>query len=240
MASFLPGHPIVELKGREKGIPPVSSAPWGSAGILPITWSYITMMGSSGLTQATKVTLLNASYMASRLQKYYPMMYTNNNNRCAHEFILDIRGIKEATGIEAIDIAKRLQDYGFHAPTMNWPVPNTLMVEPTESENLQEMDRFCDALISIREEIREVEEGRQPRVGNLLKMAPHSQQDLLVGEEVWKDRPYTREKAAYPLPYLRERKFWPSVTRVDDGKKELLIINLDCICLTCSIYYSVW
>lgn len=217
LAPFLPGHPLIAT-GGEKAIAPVSAAPWGSASILPITWSYIKMMGGKGLTHATKITLLNANYMASRLSKHYPILYTNNNNRCAHEFILDVRGLKETSGIEAIDIAKRLQDYGFHAPTMSWPVPNTLMIEPTESENLQELDRFCDALISIRSEIREIEEGKQPRDGNVLKNAPHTQKDLLVSEDVWKSRTYSREKAAYPLPYLKERKFWATVTRVDDGK----------------------
>lgn len=225
LAPYLPGHPLVAT-GGEKGISPVSSAPWGSASILPITWSYIKMMGARGLTHATKITLLNANYMASRLSKHYKVLYTNSNNRCAHEFILDVRGLKETAEIEAIDIAKRLQDYGFHAPTMSWPVPNTLMIEPTESENVQELDRFCDALIAIREEIRDIEEGRQPRVGNLLKNAPHTQKDLLVGEEGW-GRSYTREMAAYPLEYLRERKFWPSVTRVDDVLGDS---NLFCTC----------
>lgn len=217
LAPFLPGHPLVAT-GGEKGIAPVSSAPWGSASILPITWSYIKMMGGKGLTHATKITLLNANYMAARLSKHYHILYTNVNQRCAHEFILDVRDLKESAGIEAIDIAKRLQDYGFHAPTMSWPVPGTLMIEPTESENLQELDRFCDALISIREEIREIEEGKQPREGNVLKNAPHTQKDLLVSEDQWKSRTYSREKAAYPLPYLKERKFWATVTRLDDGK----------------------
>ena len=217
LAPFLPGHPLVPTGGA-RATAPVSAAPWGSASILPITWSYIKMMGARGLTHATKITLLNANYMASRLSKHYPILYTNSNSRCAHEFIVDVRGLKATSGIEAIDIAKRLQDYGFHAPTMSWPVSNTLMIEPTESESKEELDRFCDALISIREEIREVEEGKQPKKGNVLKNAPHSQKDLLVGEEMWKERTYTREKAAYPLGYLRERKFWPSVTRVDDGE----------------------
>lgn len=217
LAPYLPGHPLVPT-GGEKGISPVSSSPWGSASILPITWSYIKMMGARGLTHATKITLLNANYMAARLEKHYKVLYTNSNNRCAHEFIIDVRGLKETAGIEAIDIAKRLQDYGFHAPTMSWPVPNTLMIEPTESENVQELDRFCDALISIREEIREIEEGKQPKEGNMLKNAPHTQKDLLQEDDTWKERAYTRQRAAYPLPYLRERKFWPSVTRVNDGE----------------------
>ena len=215
LAPFLPGHPLIET-GGDKSIAPVSGAPWGSASILPISWAYIKMMGGRGLTHATKITLLNANYILSRLKRHYPILYTNASGRCAHEFILDVRPFKETANIEAIDIAKRLQDYGFHAPTMSWPVSNTLMIEPTESENLAELDRFCDALIEIRKEIVAVERGEQPREGNVLKMAPHSLQDLLIGEK-W-ERSYGREKAAYPLPWLKEKKFWPSVTRIDDGK----------------------
>ncbi|KAF1978613.1 glycine dehydrogenase-like protein [Bimuria novae-zelandiae CBS 107.79] len=223
LAPFLPGH-LRNETGGDKAIYPISGAPWGSASILPISWAYIKMMGSIGLTQATKITLLNANYILSRLKPHYPIVYTNDKGRCAHEFILDIRKFKETASIEAIDVAKRLQDYGFHAPTMSWPVPNTLMIEPTESENKEELDRFCNALISIRKEIEAVEKGEQPKEGNLLKMAPHSQLDLLTGE--W-DRPYTREQAAYPLPYLREKKFWPAVTRVDDVWGDS---NLFCTC----------
>lgn len=217
LAPFLPGHPLVKTGGAH-GIAPVSGAPWGSASILPISWAYVKMMGGRGLTHATKITLLNANYIMSRLRPYYTILYTNANSRCAHEFILDVRGFKETCGIEAIDIAKRLQDYGFHAPTMSWPVANTLMIEPTESEGKNELDRFINALISIRAEIKAVEDGTVPRDGNVLKNSPHSQKDLIVGE--W-DRPYTREQAAYPLPYLKEKKFWPSVTRLDDGKHPL-------------------
>ncbi|KAF1959913.1 glycine dehydrogenase-like protein [Byssothecium circinans] len=223
LAEFLPGHLRNECGGKN-AIQPISGAPWGSASILPISWAYIKMMGAVGLTQATKITLLNANYILSRLKPHFPILYTNAQGRCAHEFILDVRKFKETAGVEAIDIAKRLQDYGFHAPTMSWPVANTLMIEPTESESKQELDRFCDALISIRKEIALVEEGEQPKTGNMLKMAPHSQQDLLVAE--W-DRPYTREQAAYPLPYLREKKFWPAVTRVDDAYGDM---NLFCTC----------
>jgi glycine dehydrogenase len=213
LTPFLPGHLRGETGGAQ-AIHPVSGAPWGSASILPISWAYIKMMGALGLTQATKITLLNANYILSRLKPHFPILYTNDQGRCAHEFILDVRGFKESAGIEAIDIAKRLQDYGFHAPTMSWPVANTLMIEPTESESKTELDRFCDALISIRKEIKEVEDGTQPKEINVLKMSPHSQMDLITTE--W-DRPYTREKAAYPLSYLKEKKFWPSVTRLDDG-----------------------
>ena len=215
LASFLPGHPLVPI-GGEKAIPPVSGAPWGSASILPISWAYIKMMGGRGLTHATKITLLNANYILSRLRPHYPILYTNVASRCAHEFILDVRKFKDSAGIEAIDVAKRLQDYGFHAPTMSWPVANTLMIEPTESESKEELDRFCDALIEIRQEIKAIEEGEQPREGNVLKMSPHSLKDLLVGNN-W-DRSYTREMAAYPLSWLKVKKFWPSVTRLDDGK----------------------
>jgi len=223
LAPFLPGHPLVKT-GGDQAIAPVSGAPWGSAGILPISWAYIKMMGGRGLTHATKITLLNANYILSRLKPHYPILYANAAGRCAHEFILDVRKFKDTAGIEAIDVAKRLQDYGFHAPTMSWPVANTLMIEPTESENKEELDRFCDALIEIRKEIGEVENGKQPKEGNVLRMAPHTQKDLLLGE--W-DRSYSREKAAYPLPWLKEKKFWPSVTRLDDGKSSLLF-STDC------------
>ncbi|KAK2783186.1 glycine decarboxylase subunit P [Onygenales sp. PD_12] len=216
---FLPSHPLSEhLQSRRATsdpAPPISSAPWGSASILPITFTYINMMGAKGLTHATKITILNANYILSRLKPHYPILYTNANGRCAHEFILDVRKFKATTGIEAIDIAKRLQDYGFHAPTMSWPVANTLMIEPTESESKAELDRFCDALISIREEIAQIERGEQPKEKNVLKMSPHTQRDLLTTE--W-DRSYSRETAAYPVPSLLEKKFWPTVTRVDDSE----------------------
>ncbi|PSK56030.1 hypothetical protein B9Z65_4908 [Elsinoe australis] len=223
LAPFLPGHPLVKT-GGEQASAPVSGAPWGSASILPISWAYVKMMGAKGITHATKITLLNANYILSRLKPHYPILYTNDQGRCAHEFILDTRKFKETSGVEAIDIAKRLQDYGFHAPTMSWPVANTLMIEPTESESQEELDRFCNALISIRKEIAEIEKGEQPKQGNVLKMAPHSAKDLLVGE--W-DRSYSREKAAYPLPWLKEKKFWPSVTRLDDAYGDM---NLFCSC----------
>lgn len=219
LAPFLPGHPEQDPHfggeaRRSTAVAPISAAPWGSASILPITHAYMQLMGGRGLTQQTGVALLNANYIMSRLRPHYGVVYTNANGRCAHEFILDVRPFKESAGVEAADIAKRLQDYGFHAPTMSWPVSGTLMIEPTESESRAELDRFCDAFIQIRREIAEIEEGKAPREGNVLKNAPHPQRDLLVGE--W-DRAYTREQAAYPLPYLRESKFWPSVARVDDA-----------------------
>ncbi len=176
-------------------------------------------LGPDGLTHATKITLLNANYILSRLKPHYPILYLNENGRCAHEFILDTRPFSKSAGVEAIDIAKRLQDYGFHAPTMSWPVSNTLMIEPTESESKEELDRFTDALISIREEIREIEEGKMPREGNVLKNSPHPMQDLIEGDGDGKwERSYSREKAAYPLPWLKEKKFWPSVARIDDSE----------------------
>ncbi|POS86118.1 hypothetical protein EPUL_001591 [Erysiphe pulchra] len=223
LSPFLPGHPLVKTGGN-LAIPPVSGAPFGSASILPISWTYIKMMGGRDLTHATKITILNANYMMSLLRPHYSILYTNDNLRCAHEFILDVRNFKETAGIEAIDIAKRLQDYGFHAPTMSWPVANTLMIEPTESESKEELDRYVDALISIRDEIRDVEEGRVPRDVNLLKMAPHTHEDLLTSE--W-NRPYNREQAAFPLPWLKQKKFWPSVARVDDAFGDK---NLFCTC----------
>ena len=228
LAPFLPGHPLVPevTADPDKAIYPVSGAPWGSSSILPISWAYIKMMGGRGLTHATKITLLNANYIMSRVKPHYPIVYTNAAGRCAHEFILDIRPFQETAGIQAIDVAKRLQDYGFHAPTMSWPVGNTLMIEPTESEDLGELDRFCDALISIRAEIKEIEDGKVPREGNVMRMAPHSLQDIITDEGKW-DRPYGREKAAWPLPWLREKKFWPSVTRVDDAYGDM---NLFCSC----------
>ncbi|KAK9450920.1 glycine cleavage system P-protein-domain-containing protein [Limtongia smithiae] len=242
LAPFLPSHPILphaESSG-EKAILPVSAAPFGSASILIISWAYIKLMGSRGLTQSTEYALLNANYMMRRLRDYYPISFTNSNGLCAHEFIVDIKRMmqdaaaqakNDGTGtphIDAIDVAKRLQDYGFHAPTMSWPVPGTLMIEPTESECKAELDRFCDAMIAIRAEIDDVLQGHQPAENNVLVNAPHPVQDLIVsdGEAAW-DRPYTREKAAFPLAYLRERKFWPAVARLDDQYGDL---NFFCTC----------
>ncbi|KAH8908167.1 glycine dehydrogenase [Coniochaeta sp. PMI_546] len=224
LAEYLPTQKVLDLNDPHH---PVSSAPYGSASILPISWAYNTLMGAEGLKQATKITLLNANYLLSRLRPHYPILYTNEHGRCAHEFIIDARPFKESSGIEAIDIAKRLQDYGFHAPTMSWPVANTLMIEPTESESKEELDRFVDALVSIREEIREIEEGKAPREGNVLKMSPHPVQDIVDGDSEKWDRPYSRAKAAYPLPWLREKKFWPTVARVNDTYGDL---NLFCTC----------
>jgi glycine dehydrogenase len=203
----------------------VSAAPWGSASILPISWMYIAMMGGSGLTQATKVAILNANYIASRLNDHYPVLYTGAKGRVAHECILDIRAIKAATGIAEIDIAKRLMDYGFHAPTVSFPVAGTLMVEPTESESKMELDRFIAALISIRNEIRKIEQGVWPADNNPLKHAPHTQADIVDAD--W-TRPYTRQEAVFPLPWVAENKFWPAVNRIDDVYGDR---NLFCACV---------
>jgi glycine dehydrogenase len=213
LAPFLPGHPVVPV-GGERAIGPVSAAPYGSPSILPISWTYIALMGAEGLTKATKVAILNANYMAKRLEKHYPVLYAGQQGHVAHEFILDLRQFKESAGIEAVDVAKRLMDYGFHAPTMSFPVPGTLMIEPTESESKAELDRFCDALIGIRGEIQEIVEGRLPRDHNPLKLAPHTAQAVTAAE--W-TRPYSRQQAAFPAPWVRDSKFWPSVARIDDA-----------------------
>ncbi|KAA5545714.1 aminomethyl-transferring glycine dehydrogenase [Adhaeribacter rhizoryzae] len=228
LVPFLPGHAVVTT-GGDKAIPAVSAAPWGSASILPISYAYISMMGGEGLTEATKFAILNANYIKARLQDHYPVLYTGTNGHCAHEMILDCRAFKKA-GVEVEDIAKRLMDYGFHAPTVSFPVPGTLMVEPTESEPKEELDRFCDAMISIREEIREVEEGRADQKNNVLKNAPHTAQVALA--ENW-DKPYTREKAVYPYEFSRTAKFWPAVSRVDNAYGDR---NLICSCTPLEAY----
>ncbi|HKZ33278.1 MAG TPA: aminomethyl-transferring glycine dehydrogenase [Vicinamibacteria bacterium] len=222
LARFLPGDPVVK-PGGERGPGPVAAAPWGSAGILCISWVYIRSMGSAGLRRATETAILNANYMAKRLEPHYPIVYKGERGFVAHEFILDARGFKKA-GVEVEDIAKRLMDYGFHAPTMSFPVVGTLMVEPTESEPLAELDRFCEAMIAIREEIRAVEEGRLPREDNPLKNAPHTAAMLLAPE--W-THPYSREQAAFPLSWVRGNKYWPPVARVDHvyGDRHLVSVR---------------
>lgn len=217
LAAFLPGHPTVPVGGEgrgtvEKTTNAVSAAPFGSASILPISWMYIHMLGTSGLTRATQVAILNANYMAARLRKHYNVLFGGRKGRCAHEFIIDIRPFKKA-GVTEEDVAKRLMDYGFHSPTMSWPVPGSLMIEPTESEDRAELDRFCDALISIRREIEEVEQGRADPRNNVLKNAPHTAD--MVASDKW-DRPYSREQAVFPLPWVQRSKFWPSVGRIDN------------------------
>jgi glycine dehydrogenase len=223
LAPFLPGHPVTQLGGKDS-IGAVSAAPYGSPSIVTISWVYIALMGRDGLTKATQVAILSANYMAKRLEKYYPVLYTGTSGFVAHEFILDLRPFKETTGIEAMDVAKRLMDYGFHAPTVSFPVAGTLMIEPTESETRAELDRFCDALISIHAEIQDIVEGRQPRTNNLLKNAPHTAQAVAADE--W-NRPYSRERAAFPAPWVRDHKFWPSVSRVDEAYGDR---NLVCTC----------
>ena len=213
LAPFLPGHPVTGLGTRES-IGPVSAAPYGSASILPISWVYIALMGRDGLKKATQVAILNANYMAKRLETHYSIVYTGATGHVAHEFILDLRPFKDTSGVEAMDVAKRLMDYGFHAPTVSFPVAGTLMIEPTESEGKAELDRFCEAMIAVRAEIQAIVDGRQPRGNNLLKNAPHTAATVTATE--W-SRPYTREQAAFPTPWVRANKFWPSVSRIDEA-----------------------
>jgi glycine dehydrogenase len=240
LIAFLPGHPVVNL-GGENPIGAVSGAPWGSASILAISWVYIAAMGADGLTEASKVAILNANYIAARLDPYFPVLYRGHGNLVAHECILDLRrigvpaepGTSRVTGpnpvvgsgqparpaylgvttVTAEDVAKRLMDYGFHAPTLSWPVAGTLMVEPTESESKAELDRFCDAMISIHAEILAIESGRMDKQNNPVKNAPHTAD--MIAAETW-NRPYTREQGAFPAPWLKEHKFWPATGRIDN------------------------
>jgi glycine dehydrogenase len=220
LADFLPGHPVVNL-GGEDPIGAVAAAPWGSASILVISWVYIALMGGAGLTEATRIAILNANYIARRLDPYFPVLFKGANGLVAHECIVDLRPFKSVT-VE--DVAKRLMDYGFHAPTISFPVPGTMMIEPTESESKEELDRFCDAVIAIHGEIQEIETGKADPQNNLLKNAPHTA--LAVVKEPW-DRPYTRERAAFPAPWTREQKFWPAVGRIDNVWGDR---NLVCTC----------
>ncbi|MDH3671485.1 MAG: aminomethyl-transferring glycine dehydrogenase [Gammaproteobacteria bacterium] len=237
LAPFLPDHPVVDgvnPAASDAGtIGAVAAAPWGSAGILPISWAYIAMMGAAGLRRATEVAVLNANYIAHRLAPHYPVLYTGKTGMVAHECIIDLRAIKESCGITVEDVAKRLVDYGFHAPTMSFPVAETLMIEPTESEAKREMDRFCDAMIAIRKEIAVIEAGKADPVDNLLRNAPHTHHLLL--EDDW-SRPYSREQAFFPLPALREDKFWPPVGRIDNVHGDR---NLICSCPPMSDYEKV-
>jgi glycine dehydrogenase len=223
LVPFLPGHSVIKT-GGEKAIGAVSAAPWGSSSILPISWMYIAMMGGRGLRLATQVAILNANYIAKRLAGHYEVLYTGNQGLVAHECILDLREFKKTADIDVDDIAKRLIDYGFHPPTVSWPVAGTVMVEPTESESLAELDRFCDALIAIRAEITEIESGKVDRANNLLKNAPHTLDDLVDAQ--W-DRSYSREAAVFPTPALRGNKFWPTVGRIDQAYGDR---NLVCSC----------
>ncbi len=230
LAPFLPAHPLLEARPPsampELSVGPVSAAPFGSAGILPISWMYIAMMGAEGLTKASQVAILNSNYMARRLEEHYDVLFRGKNRRVAHEFIIDARPFEKSAGVKVEDIAKRLMDYGFHAPTMSFPVPGTLMIEPTESESMAELDRYCDALIAIREEIRSIEQGRADRNDNPLKHAPHALEAVTADD--W-PHAYSREQAAYPAPWVRERKFWPAVGRIDNVWGDR---NLFCTCPT--------
>jgi glycine dehydrogenase len=223
LAPFLPGHPLINLEHPE-ACGTVSAAAWGSAAILPISWAYIALMGYDGLTEATKIAILNANYIARRLAGHYEVLYTGPGGLVAHECIVDTRPFKASAEVEVEDIAKRIIDYGFHPPTVSFPVPGTLMIEPTESESKEELDRFCDAMIAIRQEIREIEEGRADRENNLLTNAPHTLQQVIADR--W-DRPYPRERAGYPSPAVREHKVWPTVGRIDSAFGDR---NLVCVC----------
>lgn len=231
LAPFLPGHPLVQV-GGPKGIGPIAAAPYGSPNILPISWVFIKLMGGEGLTKASQVAILNANYMANKLDKYYSMLFAGKNGMAAHEFILDLRPFKKSADIEVEDVAKRLMDFGFHAPTISWPVPGTMMIEPTESESKAELDRYCDALILIRQEIAEIEAGRLPRDNNPLKHAPHTIETIAQSD--W-PHPYSRETAAFPAPWLRQHKFWPSVSRIDNVYGDR---NLICTCPPMESYPS--
>jgi glycine dehydrogenase len=230
LAPFLPCHLLVPGVGGESGVGAVSAAPWGSASILPISYAYIAMMGLAGLTKATKLAILNANYIAGRLEPHYPVLYKGARGRVAHECIIDLRPLKQSSGIEAEDVAKRLMDYGFHAPTMSFPVAGTLMIEPTESESLAELDRFCQAMIAIRDEIRAVEAGQMDAENNPLKRAPHTAE--VIASDQW-DRPYSREQAAFPAPWLKTSKFWPYVSRIDNVYGDR---NLFCTCVPLEEY----
>lgn len=223
LVPHLPSHPVVKL-GDKDAVGPVSAAPWGSASILPISLMYVWMMGAEGLKRATEVAILNANYVAKRLDAHFPVLYKGKQGMVAHECIVDLRQLKAATGIEVTDVSKRLMDYGFHAPTESFPVAGTLMIEPTESEGKAELDNFCESLIAIREEIREIETGKANKTNNLLKNAPHTADVVLT--EHW-DKPYSRERAVFPTPSVRENKFWPSVSRIDAAYGDR---NLMCTC----------
>jgi glycine dehydrogenase len=222
LAPYLPGHALVPIAGA-KAIPAVSAAPWGSASILLISYGYIRMLGAEGVAAATKYAILNANYIKARLEGHYPVLYSRANGRVAHEMIFDLRAFKSG-GVDEMDVAKRLMDYGFHAPTVSFPVAGTLMVEPTESEDQAELDRFCDAMIQIRKEIDAVVSGRVDKQDNVLKNAPHTAEAVMASE--WKHS-YSREEAAFPLPFVKANKFWPPVGRIDNPYGDR---NLMCVC----------
>ena len=224
LADFLPTHKVIKESGPEKGMGAVSAAPWGSSSILPISWMYIKMMGAEGLKKASQVSILNANYISKKLSKDYKVLYTGKNGNVAHECIIDIRPIKASSGISEEDLAKRLIDFGYHAPTMSWPVAGTIMIEPTESENLEEIDKFCNALIKIKKEINLVESSKFDKIDNPLKNAPHTYIELASNE--WNHK-YTREEAAFPNEYVKNNKYWAPVARVDNVYGDR---NLVCSC----------
>ncbi|MEK7690979.1 MAG: aminomethyl-transferring glycine dehydrogenase subunit GcvPB, partial [Bdellovibrionota bacterium] len=224
LSKFLPEHPVIPTGTGPQAITAVSSAPWGSASILVIPWMYIRMMGFEGLKRATQVAILSANYIARKLDPHFPVLYRGEKGLVAHECIVDLRPLKAKSGVEVEDVAKRLMDYGFHAPTISFPVPGTMMIEPTESEPLSELDRFCEAMLMIREEIREIEMGKADQKNNLLKNAPHTAE--LVCADQW-TKPYSRERAAFPSKSTRERKFWTAVGRIDNVYGDR---NLVCTC----------
>ena len=228
LAPYLPGH--TSQNNPAKAIKAVSAAPFGSASILLISYAYIKMLGAKGLKKSTEFAILNANYMKARLQQEYKILYSGANNTCAHEFIVDLRPFKQSAGIEAEDVAKRLMDYNFHAPTLSFPVAGTIMIEPTESEDKAELDRFCDALLCIRAEIKEIEEGKADKLNNVLKNAPHTA--FVICADEW-NNPYSRSKAAFPLPYVKANKFWPAVSRVNNTQGDR---NLVCTCEPLSAY----
>jgi glycine dehydrogenase len=233
LVPYLPGHPVVKV-GGDKAIPAIAAAPGGSASILLISYGYVRMLGAGGMTDATRVAILNANYIKARLEAHYDVLYANRNGRVAHEMIFDLRPFKHgAHAVDEQDVAKRLMDYGFHAPTVSFPVAGTMMIEPTESESKPELDRFCDALIAIRGEIQAVAEGRADAKNNVLKNAPHTAD--MVAADAW-DHPYSREQAAFPLPFVRANKVWPAVARIDNPYGDR---NLICACPPMEAYEPV-
>jgi glycine dehydrogenase len=223
-AHLVPYLPKTDLAGNSDNIGLISAAPFGSASILPISWMYIAMMGTEGLTKATKTAILSANYIAKRLDEHYPVLFKGAKGYVAHECIIDLRDLRKTADVTVEDVAKRLMDYGFHAPTISWPVAGTIMIEPTESESLEELDRFCEAMIAIREEIRLIEDGKISKTDNPLKNAPHTAESVICGE--W-EHPYAREVAAYPAPWLKQYKFWATVGRIDNAFGDR---NLVCSC----------
>jgi glycine dehydrogenase len=234
LAPYLPGHPVVTVGGA-KAIPAIAAAPWGSASILLISYGYIRMLGARGVTEATRYAILNANYLKAHLQDHYDVLYANHNGRVAHEMIFDLRPFKHGAGpsVDEQDVAKRLMDYGFHAPTVSFPVAGTMMIEPTESESKDELDRFCEALIAIRHEIQEIVDGRADPTDNVLKNAPHTAEEVTA--DSW-THPYSRQQAAYPLPYVRANKCWPAVARIDNPYGDR---NLICACPPMEAYEEV-